>query len=388
MEIFLSLISGLRPATSTLAQRMAFPLLFLGAALVLVQPCAAAAFIFQETGSLAHGRYLATATLLTSGEVLVAGGSDNCGFYLTSAELYDPASGNWTATGSLAQARRQHSATLLPDGRVLVAGGLDVNTYLASAELYDPVLGTWTPTGSLANTRFAQTATLLRNGKVLVVGGASPSILASAELYDPASGTWAPTGSLANARYFHTATLLPDGEVLVAGGLGPGGENGELASAEIYDPASGTWTATGSLGTARYDHTATLLPNDKVLVAGGFNAVALALASAELYDPASRTWTITGSLNNARYYQSATLLSNGTVLVAGGTKKTPHASVLLASTELYNPTTGKWTFVGRLVTARDTHSATLLRNGDVLIAGGSGKGATLASAELGSRGVP
>jgi len=224
---------------------------------------------------------------------------------------------------------------------------------------------------------------LLRNGKVLVVGGEGPTgaAVATAELYDPASGTWAPTGSLRIARNAHTATLLPDGEVLVTGGLG---FSGDLASAELYDPTNGTWTATASLATARDSHTATLLPNGKVLVAGGFNSVALALASAELYDPANRSWRITGSLNNARYYQSATLLSNGSVLVAGGSKKTPHTIVLLANTELYNPTTGQWTFVGRLVTARDTHTATLLSNGDVLIAGGIGKGTILASAELGA----
>ena len=120
------------------------------------------------------------------------------------------------------------------------------------------------------------TATLLPNGKVLVAGGYNGGALTSAELYDPASGTWTATGSLNTARYDHTATLLPNGKVLVAGGISNGSD---LTSAELYDPASGTWTATGSLNTARYEHTATLLPNGKVLVAGGYVASRLSRAA-------------------------------------------------------------------------------------------------------------
>jgi hypothetical protein len=177
---------------------------------------------------------------------------------------------------------------------------------------------------------------LLSNGKVLLVGGVSdngpPAFdLTSAELYDPASGTWTPTGSLAVARVEHTATLLANGKVLVAGGFNS--NDGVLASAELYDPANGTWSATGSLGAAHANHTATLLPGGKVFVAGGVDSKALASTIAELYDPASGTWTGTGSLATGRESHTATLLPNGKVLIAAGYD----GNATLASCELYDP---------------------------------------------------
>src|SRR5207302_6524747 len=164
------------------------------------------------------------------------------------------------------------------------------------------------------------TATPLPSGKVLVaVGDTSPFVAtatATAELYDPSSGSWSPTGSMGTARYIHTATLLPSGKVLVAGGFTPPGPPGETATAELYDPSTGSWSSTGSMGTARYGHTATLLPGGKVLVAGGFHDV-MTTAAAELYDPSTGSWSSTGSMATASYLHTAALLP-GAVLVAGG----------------------------------------------------------------------
>ena len=236
-------------------------------------------------------------------------------------------------------------------------------------------------TGSLNTARASHTSTVLNNGMVLIAGGYNGNVLASAELYNPATGTFTPTGSLKTARLYHTATLLNNGRVLIVGG---NAENGNiLASAELYNPATGTFTPTGSLNTARELHTATMIQgamiNGMVLIAGGQGSGG-ALASAELYNPTTGTFAATGSLNTARLYHTATLLNDGTVLIAGGYDNNGNIS---ASAELYNPATATFTPTLSLNTARYRHTATLLNSGMVLIAGGEdSNGNALASAEL------
>jgi WD40 repeat protein len=244
--------------------------------------------------------------------------------------------------------------------------------------------GTFSLTGSMTIAREGPTATLLSSGEVLLAGGCNSDCnyvaLASAELYNPTTGTFSATGSMATARFdFFTATLLPNGKVLVAGGVDNSGA--ATASAELYDPTTGTFSATGSMTTGRYQYTATLLPSGKVLVAAGCsgnNGPCQLLASAELYDPTTGTFSATGSMTAGRAGHTATLLPNGKVLVAAGLDPNSGA---LASAELYDPTTGAFSATGSMITARYIHTATLLPNGQVLVAAGYNSGA-LASAEL------
>jgi N-acetylneuraminic acid mutarotase len=335
------------------------------------------------TGSLNIPRSGHTATLLANGEALVVGGN--------SAELYDPASGTWSFTGSLNIARDGHTATLLANGKVLVAGGS--GSYdgqqpgLNTAELYDPATGTWSITGSLNVARDGHTATLLPNGKVLVAGGlfhgaTSTSYTNSAEVYDPATASWTFTGSLDTERAIHTATRLQNGKILVAGGTNvtvgfivqPDG----ISSAELYDSATETWSVTGSLNVARSSHTATLLPNGNVLAAGGWFT-----NSAELYDPATATWNSTSALHTPSYGgHTATLLRNGQVLLTGGWS----GFGPISDAQLYDPATGTWRATTSLSTTVVGQTATLLPSGKVLVTGGwdqrQGRIQRLNSAEL------
>jgi hypothetical protein len=351
-----------------------------------------------KTTSMTTARAAQTATLLPDGRVLIVGGDIYAGqmgeMVQTSAELYDPKTGTFSRTGSLVGGRFLQTATLLPDGRVLIVGGPSGFGHPADAELYDPTTGTFSRTGSLATARDFQTATLLSDGRVLVAGGSSSftdgPVLASAEVYDPKTGKFSPTGSLTTARSFQTATLLPDGRVLITGGTGAAigvtfvSTTPCLASAELYDPKTGTFSATGAMSTGRCDQTATLLTDGRVLIVGGESAEGgTSLASAEIYDPKTGTFSPTGSLATARGFFTATLLSDGRVLIAGG-QTTSGGS--LASAEIYDPKTGTFSATGALATARLLHTATLLPDGRVLVAGGydSGyfAGDSLASAEI------
>jgi len=353
------------------------------------------------TGSMKGAREGQTATLLSNGQVLVAGGIDGS-VTLASAELYNPATGKWSATGSMTTARAGQTATLLPDGQVLVAGGFNepvpgAFSYLSSAELYNPATGKWTVTGSMTTPRLGHTATLLPDGQVLVAGGeatvnGAPVIFSSAELYNPAAGTWTRTGRMNAARELHTATLLTNGQVLVAGGYNDADPfNHSLASAELYNPATGSWALTGSLNAPRYGHQAERLANGQVLVVDGTDvssAGTFNLNSTEVYNPATGTWTTTGTTfhgGNAPF--SVTLLSTGKVLIAGGITGVYPNEHITSAAELYDPATSTSAFTGSMNVARNDQSATLLPNGQVLAAGGqtttsNGKTADVASAEL------
>ncbi len=331
---------------------------------------------FVNTGTPGTARECNTATLLQNGKVLIAGGRDG-NAVLSSAEIFDPSTSNFTPTGSLTTPRCGQSATLLANGKVLVAGGYDSGSTgglptLSTAELYDPSTGKFSATGSLGTGRAGHSATLLANGKVLVAGGANSNdgftffTLSSAELYDPTAGTFSATGSL-NTPRSAPASLLTNGKVLIAGGSNL--TSGPLSSAELYDPTAGTFSLTGSLTTARSGHSMTLLQNGKVLVAGGDNdGGVIFLTSAELYDSSTGTFTATGSLNNGRENQTATLLSNGQVLMVGGNVEAI-AQPELQMTELYDPASGVFIFNAATNSSRVLSTATPLTSGQVLVTG-------------------
>ena len=334
---------------------------------------------FVQTGNMSFARDGHTATLLLDGRVLIAGGGP------APAEVYDPKSQTFTVTGSMTLAQGARSATLLADstlpnyGKVLIAGGDEM-----IAELYDPTAGTFTATGSTLAQHLGQTATLLQNGEVLIAGGET----AKAELFNPSTGVFTATGSMTISRSAHTAKLLSDGRVLITGGvqdfgpgtvpipLGPG-----VLSAELYDPATGTFSPTDSMSEGRSGHTATLLVDGTVLVTG-------ADSTAELFSPATGSFSVVGALSTG-LGATATRRNDGTVLVAGGRNR-----VSQATAELFAPESEGFVTTGLLITARDGHTATLLADGSVLITGGTshmrwcyyrscgGSNTVLSSAEL------
>ena len=279
--------------------------------------------------------------------------------------------GSYSQTGSMTVARNFASAELLPDGHVLLAGGRGPdNSALASAELYDPSTGRFSATGSMSVPRMGQTAALLPNGKVLVAGGfggKAEGIQASAELFDPETGTFSPTGSMTTPRSGATATLLDDGRVLIAGGSnGPNSDVGHLASAELYDPATGTFTATGSMTSQRADHNAVLLADGRVLLSGGTSDTSGSggMGSAEIYDPRSGRFTATGSMSTGGNGLVSVLLADGRVLFP-----------LRISSEIYDPGTGQFSAGPSIEHGEGTRAAFLLTDGRVLVIGTYMRGA-------------
>jgi hypothetical protein len=354
---------------------------------------------FAPAGNMNSPRNGHTATFLNDGKVLIAGGLEE-GAGNTIAELFDPVSGTFTTTGSMTTFRTAATATLLANGKVLIAGGLGLGTSslprLNSAELYDSSTGTFIVTGSMSVPRFQHTATLLDSGKVLIAGGTDRSggggaAVASAELYDPATGTFAIAGSMLTDRAQHSATLLANGEVLIVGGW-----NGHRADApddppwdplfgELFDPSSAGFKGSGSTSTTRFGHTATRLQDGRVLLLGGvpatqnLHAQPTNPAYAELYNPASGTFSAAGDFTELRTKYTATLLTGGLLLLVGGEQD----SAVVASADLFDSSSNSSVPTGGLVTPRSGHTATRLSDGRVLVTGGIGSdGNSLASAEV------
>ncbi|HJV09355.1 MAG TPA: kelch repeat-containing protein [Acidimicrobiales bacterium] len=299
--------------------------------------------------------------------------------------------GSWERTGSLASPRNDHTLTLLGNGKVLAAGGRTqpAATVFNSAEVYDPVTEAWSPTGPMNDFRWEHTATLLADGRVLVAGGfggastgtgnnAQP-VVNTAEIYNPATNTWTPTGSMSVRRALATAILLPNGQVLVAGGRWcPNAPPAtcdftfRTATAELYNPATGMWTPTASMTQARHTTASVLLGDGRVLVPAGFTDAGNG-NNGDLY---AGTWSATTNLNFARARQGAMLLQNGRVMVVAGFPATQ-------TTEIYDPLLNAWSFAAPLTSTgnRFNYAYTVMPNGKVLIASGVAAGASVTNTD-------
>ncbi|HEX2295477.1 MAG TPA: kelch repeat-containing protein [Actinomycetota bacterium] len=319
----------------------------------------------ERVGRMTVPRAAHAATLLQDGRVLLSGGfSGDTEVYYDSAEIFDPVTRTFLPTSPMSTPRTGHASVLLDDGTVLVAGGWG-NDFLSSAELYDPALGLFEPTGPMGAKRDGFTATKLRDGRVLIVGGyrsGYDTFHRSTEIYDPSTGAFTPAGNLRRARASHTATLLRDGRVVVAGGLGP---NGVVGSIEIFDPETGTFSEGGTMTTARQKHGAVLLDTGDVLLVGGADIEDSfgRYRSAEVYDPAAGTSRSVGRMAFARFKipSPVNLPATRKVFVAGGAD----------TAEVYRERRRSFVPVeGALVGAQLFPTATMLRDGSVLVTGG------------------
>jgi len=305
-----------------------------------------------------------TATLLPDGKVLIVGGMRRNQDFYRSAELYDPVTGKFQPAGDMAIARVGHAAVLLHSGKVLIVGGWIGHGETDSAEIYDPAIGKFSPLAKMTAKRGNPAPTLLSNGDVLITGGADtfgPGGIASAELFHAATGVFEPLAPMHSARIEQTTTVLRDGRVLIVGGRA----DSVTSTAEIFDPATKKFTATGNLLTARYKHSAGLLPDGRVLIAGGADDRDWSgtMSSAEIYDPKKQTFTATSPLHDSRFKlpREAVQLSSGQLLFAGGSK----------TVEVYDPASRKFLVAtGQIDAARHFLTATKLKDGSVLLAGG------------------
>ena len=321
-------------AVRRVALALLLALVGLGTLLPAGRALAAGPGTWSDAGTVGMPRSGHTATYLPKdNKVLVAGGIDSSYQSLNTAQLYDPDTKQAIPVKSLKAVRAFHTATYLSNGMVLVAGGLSGAKLVGTTEVYDPKQNLWFNLGSVITPRAYHTATVLTNGKVLIAGGQDGSLqpFVTAQLYDPKNNTVSSAAPLKTARFGHTATVLADGKVLVAGGYGSGSQ--PHATAEVYDPGNNKWDfTTNTMQTARYGHTATLLPSGTVLVAGGYDGKAYQ-KTADLYNPGTNSWGPAIAMADPRDDHTATRLLDGRVLVVGGRNE----AVFLASAEVYEP---------------------------------------------------
>jgi N-acetylneuraminic acid mutarotase len=359
-------------------------LLTLTAGLVAAGSAVAAPNAWTAVGSLSTGRIDSAVAVLPSGKVMLVGGSDGTGPSLASSEIYDPATHAWSAAGAMPAGRGQAAAVTLQNGQVLVVGGetdgSSTDPTPRSALLYDPSHDTFTPTtGTLRDGRTDAGITLLPDGNAMVIGGYDPAYgldLATTEIYHPSTGAFTPGPSMRDPRERPMVTALADGDILVAGGADFNDGQSALDTAEVFDPHSRTWSDTETtMSTTRTVGGTALLPDGRVLVAGGVDADGDVLSSTDVFDPATKAFTSGAAMAQPRAGFGIASLANGNVLVAGGLgaefSATAPATVL-ASTEIYDPTADTWSASGDLPTGVVLQAMVSLADGEVLEAGGSG----------------
>lgn len=357
---------GASPRTSSRLHRAVALASFtlLGATVGITGPQASAASstgAWVPAASMSTPRDYHAATKLNDGRVLVTGSSAP-GVGGVFAEIYDPADNGWQNVGTDNTLLLDMTLTTLDDGRVLRAGGRITTSFAyRSSSILDPATGIWTPAGSTAVGHYYHAAVKLADGRVLIAGGegntSGPGVGSAytAAVFDPATGLWTATPPMNAFRSRPTAALLPDGRALVVGG----------GSAEVYDPATNSWTPTGPLGSATggVNHAMTVLADGRVLSVGGSIGTD-GVTDTAIYDPATNQWTPAARMVEGRSFHTATLLNDGRVLVAGGHQVGPNWH-----SELYDPATNTWTAGPDLNRRRDLHTATLLDDGRVLVAG-------------------
>ena len=344
---------------------------------------------FRSAGKLLEARALATTTLLQDGRVLVVGGEGDDYEMMASVELYDPATETTVAVAPLPEPRSHHTATLLANGQVLVAGGgrgseisiPNGEGVLGSAVLYDPAANTWRPTGAMIGRRAGHQAVALADGRVLVAGGGDrvgypcaaihencnvAESIGTAEIYDPATGTFSKTGDLARPRIAFSLNVLPSGKVVAAGG---GAKNQGLTSVEIFDPRAGTWAKGPDLDGQRLFH-ASASVGTSLLVVGGKIANVKPISNADLLDDGASSWRRGASVDVPRTGAKLVPLASGRVLLVAGFNQLENTP--LGDAQLYDPTTDAWTAIGGLAVERSTHTALLMGDGSVLVVGGRG----------------
>lgn len=345
------------------------------------------ATIGTATKSMKHARQDHSPIALDGGRIAIIGGFDGVAFATPrEVEVFDPSTKTWKLASPMARGRRNHATTRLADGKVLVVGGSELDARdpnngrwsTSDTAVWDPKLDTWTTAKAPAEPRSQHTATLLPDGRVVIAGGKldfGPAL--KAEVFDPATNAFTSGGKLVRPRIFHAA-VVANNKLAIIGGTSvdwrttPNGKeesNDLLDSIEVWDAATKTWKASAKLDHARANATATVLADGRVLVVGGEDNTGF-VAPSELCDLATNKCTSAGSLTTARTEHAAVLLADGRVLISGGSTGKQSNPDFIATIEVWSPATQKWTVLGNLAEARNGHTATVLKDGSILIVGG------------------